>query len=119
MEYLLYVLIGGAAGVLSGMFGIGGGILVVPSLVYLLGFNQQRAQGTSLAVFLVPVGLLAAINYYKKDQVEVVAAAVIAVCLFAGGYFGSKIALSMPEALLRKLFAGLLVVAALQMFFKR
>lgn len=119
MHYALYVLIGLAAGLLSGLFGIGGGILIVPSLIFLFGYTQHKAQGTSLAVFLLPVGFLAATNYYKKDNVDVVGAAIIAAALFCGGYFGSKVALMVPEPTLRKVFSGFLVLVAVQLFFKK
>ncbi|MBI5708176.1 MAG: sulfite exporter TauE/SafE family protein [Armatimonadetes bacterium] len=119
MTYLAYSLIGFVAGILSGMFGIGGGVLIVPALVLALGFDQHRAQGTSLAVFLVPVGALAAFNYYKKGSVDFAAAAAIAVCLFCGGFFGSKIALALPEQTIRKVFACFLVLVAIQLFFKK
>jgi uncharacterized membrane protein YfcA len=119
MHYALYALIGLAAGVLSGLFGIGGGILIVPALIYFLGYSQYKAQGTSLAVFLLPVGLLAAMNYYKKGNVDVVGATTIACALMIGGYFGSKIALSIEEAPLRKVFSVFLVVAAAHLFFKK
>jgi uncharacterized membrane protein YfcA len=119
MHYALLALIGAAAGILSGLFGIGGGILIVPSLIFLLGFSQHKAQGTSLAVFLVPIGFLAAMNYYKKDAVDIGAAAIIAGALFIGGFFGSKIALMIDETTLRRMFAGFLVLVAVQLFLKK
>ena len=119
MQYALFALIGLAAGVLSGLFGIGGGILIVPALIYLMGFSQHKAQGTSLAVFVLPVGFLAALNYYKKGNVDLTGAAVVAAALFLGGYFGSKLALAIEESTLRKIFAVFIVIAAVNLFFKK
>lgn len=116
---ILLVVIGIAAGMLSGLVGIGGGIIIVPALVYLLTFSQKQAQGTSLAILLLPVGILAVINYYRDPQVnlDVKVVALITLGFLVGSYFGSKLALSLPDALLKKVFAVFLMLIALKMLF--
>ena len=116
---LILVMIGLMAGVFGGMFGVGGAIIMIPALVYFLGADQQLAQGTSVAIMLPPIGLFAAYNYYKAGQVNIWWAVIIAVSFMVGGYFGSKIALSLSENLLRKLFAVLLIILAIRMMFLR
>jgi len=96
---LILVVIGLMAGVFGGMFGVGGAIIMIPALVYFLGADQQLAQGTSVAIMLPPIGLFAAYNYYNAGQVNIWWAVIIAVSFMAGGYFGSKIALALPENL--------------------
>ena len=92
---LTLLLIGVAAGVLSGFIGIGGGLLIVPALMYFMGLSQMAAQGTSLALMLPPIGALAVMNYWKAGEVDIRAAAVMVVAFVAGGYFGSRLALAM------------------------
>lgn len=113
------VLVGLVAGVTTGFFGIGGGIVVLPSLVLLLGFAQHRAQGTSLFALVLPVGLLALIEYWKQERVDVTAGLCIAGGMFFGAYLGSKISLSLDPNVLRKAFAVLLVVVAVQLWLKK
>lgn len=119
MDIVYSLLTGLAAGVLGGMFGVGGGILIVPACVYLLGMTLQRAQGTSLAILLLPVGILGVMNYAKESAIDWRVAGFIAVAFVFGAYFGSKISLSLDEAVARKVFAGFLVLVAAQMFFKK
>ncbi len=114
--FIILVLIGLVAGTLSGLIGIGGAIIIIPSLILLLGMNQYDAQGTSLATMLLPIGLLAAINYYKEGALNIKYAAIIAVAFFVGGYLGSKVALDIPQTVLRKVFAVTLFVIAIKMF---
>ena len=116
---LILVIIGLMAGVFGGMFGIGGAIIMIPALVYFLGVDQHTAQGTSLAVMLPPIGLFAAYNYYKAGQVNIWYAVIIAVSFMIGGYFGSKIALTIPENLMKKIFGILLIIMALRMIFSK
>ncbi len=118
-EILLLSLIGLVAGVLGGMIGLGGGIILVPALVFLMKMSQQSAQGTSVAVMLLPVGILAVYNYYNAGHVNIKYALVIAVTFMIGAYFGSGFALKISPALLRKTFSVLLVVIALKMFFTK
>ncbi len=98
-QLLTLLAIGVAAGVASGLFGIGGGILIVPALVYFLHFPQHRATGTSLAILLPPVGLAAVAAYYRRDQVDVRAAVIVALGVFVGGWLGAQVAgrLSAPQ----------------------
>jgi uncharacterized membrane protein YfcA len=119
MDVAAFVLIGLAAGVLGGMFGIGGGVMMVPALIYLKGFSQKKAQGTSLAVFMLPVALLGFLNYYKEGEADLFGGAWMAAGVFCGAFLGSKLAVGMDEALLRKLFAGLLILVAVQLFLKK
>ena len=118
MEIFLCVLIGLAAGVSSGLFGIGGGIIIVPLLILAFQMTQQKAQGTSLIVLLAPVGLLAVKNHWEKEQIDLLKGAWIALGLFGGAYAGSKLALGLDPALMRKVFAGFLVCVAAYLFVK-
>ena len=119
MSLLWTSVVGLGAGVLSGMFGIGGGIVIVPALVLLLHFTPQRATGTSLGALLLPVGFLGAMAYWKRGDVDVRAAAILAAGLFVGARFGASIGLSMAPLTLRRAFAGFLVVVATQMWFRK
>jgi uncharacterized membrane protein YfcA len=112
---LLLVLIGLAAGILSGLVGVGGGIIIVPALVFFLGFTQQQAQGTSLGLLLLPVGILAVMNYYNKGQIDVRIVVIMAITFVIGGWLGSKWALALPEKTVRKVFAIILFYAAIKM----
>lgn len=121
---LLLILIGVAAGISSGIFGIGGGVIIVPALIYLLGFTQHRAIGTSLAILLPPVGLGAAIEYYRYSNLDFKAAIIVALGLFLGGWVGAIFANQMSGPHLQLAFgvfvAGLgiyLVFGALQRLF--
>ena len=109
---LLLILVGLAAGVLSGMVGVGGGIIVVPALIYILGFSQHEAQGTSLGLLLLPVGIFAVLNYYKKGYIDVKVVAIMCVAFVIGGWFGSKVSLSLPQETVKKIFAVLMLVIA-------
>lgn len=116
---LILLAIGLSAGVFGGMVGLGGGVIMIPAMVYFLGLSMQSAQGTSLAVMLPPVGLLAVMNYYKAGQLNFKYAAIIAIAFFVGGYFGSKIALNVSPDKMKKLFAVALMLIAVNMFFKK
>jgi len=116
---VILILIGLVAGVFSGLIGIGGAIIIIPALVFILGMDQYQAQGTSLAVMLPPIGLLAAWSYYKEGALNLKYALIIAAAFLVGGFIGSKFALSIPEALLRKIFAVILLAIALKMFFSK
>ncbi len=111
--------VGVLAGVLSGLFGIGGGIVIVPALALILGFSQQKAQGTSLMALLLPVGLLGVINYWKEKQIDVSVGIALAVGVFAGAHFGSKFALELDEAPLRKTFAVFIIIVGIYTYFKK
>ena len=116
---ILLIVIGILTGTVSGLLGIGGAIILVPALVYLMGFNQHLAQGTSLAMMLPPIGLIAAYNYYKAGYVNIKFALILATAFILGSYFGSKLAISLPQALLKKIFAFLLIAAAIRMLFSK
>lgn len=114
---IILLLVGMAAGTLSGMVGIGGGILIVPALIYFLGFSQKMAQGTSLGILLLPIGLLGVLQFYKQGYIDMRVVLVISVAFFFGSYFGSKIALSLPQATVKKIFAILMILIAFKMLF--
>jgi len=118
-QLITLVLIGLSAGVLSGMFGIGGGLLMVPALVYFLGMDQRAAQGTSIGLMLLPIGLLAAWDYHREGNINIKYGLIIAATFVLGGYFGSRIAHSLDVGLLKKIFGGLMLVAALKMIFSK
>ena len=111
----LLLVIGFAAGVLSGLVGVGGGIIIVPALVLILGFNQQEAQGTSLGLLLLPVGILAVINYYHKGYIDIKVVGIMALAVVVGGYAGSKLALAISETLVKRIFAVVLFYSAFKM----
>jgi uncharacterized membrane protein YfcA len=118
METIVYlVLIGLAAGFLGGMVGIGGGVLIVPALVLLLGLSQHQSQGISLAMMIFPVGILGVINYYKKGYVDFRYAGLLAVGFFVGSYIGSKFSLSLPQELVKKIFAVVMILLAIKLLF--
>lgn len=114
-----YLILGAIAGILSGVLGIGGGIIIIPSLVYFFHFTQHQAQGTTLALMIPPIGLMAAYVYYTNHHVNVNAALFICLGFFAGGFFGGKIAENLSSSLLQKIFAVLLFVISLKMFFQK
>ncbi len=117
MEILIFIIIGLAAGTLSGMFGIGGGIVIVPALVFFMGMSQHQAQGTSLGVLMMPIVALGAYNYYKTGNLDVRASLIIASTFIIGGYFGSKISLTIDHVLLKKIFGVLMIGVAIKMIF--
>lgn len=103
------VLLGAAAGVLSGMFGIGGGVFIVPVLSLLFGYQLQRAIGTSLGVLVMPVSFFAVLAYYRAKQLQIGPAALIAVGLIAGGVVGAQVALNLPTATLQRMYGMFLI----------
>ena len=114
---IILLLLGISAGILSGLVGVGGGIIIVPALVLLLGFTQKQAQGTSLAIFLLPVGIIAVAEYYKGGYINIKYALLMAVAFVVGSYFGSKFALIIPGEKLKKIFAFVLMLLSLKMLF--
>lgn len=114
---LILIVIGLLAGMFSGLLGVGGGVIMIPMMVFALGFTQHEAQGTSLAVLAVPVTLIAAYNYYEAGHVDWKYAAVIAVTFVIGAYFGSKLAISIDQALLKKIFGIVLIIVAIRLIF--
>jgi uncharacterized protein len=112
-----YLILGALAGVLSGLIGIGGGILIVPVLIYLFGFSQHMAQGTTLALMIPPIGILAVMEYYKSGNVDIKVAALICLGFVVGGYVGAKIAVGIPDAVLKKIFGVILMLVSVRMVF--
>ncbi len=109
---LSLILIGVLAGILSGLVGVGGGVVMVPLLVLLLGFNQHQAQGTSLAVLVVPVTAVAVYTYHKEGFIDWRYVGIIALFFVIGGYFGSKMAVSLDQKMLKKVFGFILLLIA-------
>lgn len=114
---LLLVLVGIAAGMLSGLVGVGGGIVIVPALVLILGFSQKMAMGTSLGILLLPVGILGVIQYYKQGYVDMRVVLIISAAFLFGSYFGSKIALSLSQETIKKIFAIFMIIIAIKLLF--
>lgn len=116
MEAIFILLILGLiSGILSGMVGIGGGIVIVPALVYFLGYTQHQAQGTVLFMFLLPIGILGVFNYYNAGHIEFKTAFIIASTFIVGSYFGSKISIAVDQATLKKVFGIILFLVSLKM----
>lgn len=111
------MLTGFAGGMLSGLFGIGGGVVVIPMLVLLFGMNQHLAQGTTLALFVPPVGILAAWTYYREGFVDLKVAGLLCVGFFIGGLLGAKLATLFSGIFLKKVFGFIMLLIALKMIF--
>ena len=109
------LLIGVAAGCLSGFIGIGGGLLIVPALMYFMGMSQMVAQGTSLALMLPPIGALAVMNYWRAEELDLRAAGIMVVAFVIGGYFGSRLALSLNPMKVRLAFGIIMLYVAVRM----
>lgn len=116
MGILMFVVIGLGAGVLSGLFGIGGGVVIVPALMLVAAMKPQMATGTSLGALLLPVGALGVYEYYRAGHFNVRASLLIALGLFIGAWFGAKLALSLSPVYLKRAFAIFLVVVAVRMW---
>jgi uncharacterized membrane protein YfcA len=112
---LILIVIGLAAGTLSGLVGVGGGIIIVPALVFFLGFSQQAAQGGSLGLLLLPAGILAVINYYKQGFIDLKVVGIMCAAFVLGGWVGSKLALSLSQEVVKKIFAVVLFYTAFKM----
>ncbi len=117
---LSLIIIGIAAGILSGFMGVGGGVVMIPLMILLLGYDQHQAQGMSLAVLAVPVTFVAAYTYHSSGHsINWKFAIIIALCFVIGGFIGSKFAVKLDQSLLKKIFAGILVIAAIKLFFSK
>ncbi|MBN1788175.1 MAG: sulfite exporter TauE/SafE family protein [Sedimentisphaerales bacterium] len=114
---LLYILLGLTAGILSGLIGIGGATIIIPVLVFIFGMNQHLAQGTTLALMVPPIGILAAWTYYQKGFVDFKIAALVCIGFFIGGLIGAKLAVGIPEQILKKMFGIFLLAVSLRMIF--
>jgi len=119
MIYLAYILLGLIAGIFGGMFGIGGGTILIPAMVYLFKFSQHQAQGTSLAALVLPIGLLAAWRYYRSGNVNVGVAAFICIGFFIGGLLGADLVQNISDSLLKRLFGVFLLFVSLQMILSK
>ncbi|HOW15778.1 sulfite exporter TauE/SafE family protein [Methanosarcina sp.] len=116
-DIIAYLIIGIVAGILSGLFGIGGGVIIIPSLVFLAGFSQLKAQGTSLVALLPPVGILAFYEYYKRGNTDLYAGIIICLAMVIGAKFGAQFANSLPLDVLRKAFGIFVILIGIKTFF--
>ena len=116
---VLLLILGLIAGVFSGLIGVGGGIIIVPVLTLFFGFTQKLAQGTTLALLLPPIGLLAVYTYYKSGYVDVKAAILICLGFILGGLVGAKIAVNIPNGLLVKLFGSVMIILGIYTVLKK
>ena len=119
MNVILYLILGFATGVFSGIFGLGGGIIVIPALVFIFGLTQHQAQGTTLAMMVPPIGLLAAWTYYKEGFVDLKIAALLCIGFFVGGLLGAKFVVGLSDPLLRKIFGFVLLLISVRMIFAK
>lgn len=117
--YFQYIFIGIFAGILSGILGIGGGTVIIPSLVFLYNFSQHQAQGASLMLTALPVGILTAVKYYKEGNLNLSVGLLIATGFFIGGYFGAVVAHKIPDAILKKIFGIYLLIISIKMFISK
>ena len=119
LEITILLAIGLFAGFLSGLVGIGGGIVIVPVLVYYFSMSQKTAQGTTLFMFLLPIGILGVYNYHKAGHVDFNTAAIIAIAFVFGSYFGSKTAISIDTKLVKQIFAVSIILIGIKMLWDR
>ncbi len=118
-KMICFLILGLIAGASSGLVGLGGGFILVPALVLIFGFSQHAAQGTTLALMVPPIGLMAAYSYYKAGHVNMYAAIFICIGFFVGGYFGAKLAINIPKDILQKIFSITMMAVGIYMFFKK
>lgn len=116
---LLFIILGIIAGMLSGLIGIGGGVIIVPALLFIFGFSQQQAQGTTLALMVPPIGILAAWTYYKQGNVDLQAALFICLGFIVGSLFGARLATQFSNLILEKIFGIALLLISLKMIFAK
>ena len=118
-QIILFILLGLLAGFASGLIGVGGGIVIVPTLVFLFGFSQSLAQGTTLALMIPPIGLLGAWTYYQQGDVNIKAALLICIGFVVGSFFGAKMATNIPNEILSRIFGGAMLMISLKMIWGR
>ena len=114
---ILLCITGIVAGFVAGALGVGGAVIIVPALVFIFGFTQHQAQGTSLAVLLFPIGILAVINYHKEGYVDYKFALILILTFVIGGYLGSLLSINLPGNILKKIFGVLMLIIAIKMIF--
>lgn len=119
MQQILYIAIGLGAGIMGGMFGIGGGTIMIPAMVYLFGLSQLQAQGTSLAVMLPPIGILAALRYYQSGNVKLGMAAFICLGFVIGGFIGADMVQNLPNLWIKRAFGVFLLFISLKMILSK
>ena len=117
LTIILLILIGLLTGFLAGMLGIGGGLVVIPALIMVMGMTQQDAQGTSLVMMLPPIGAVAAYNYYKAGHMDIKYGLILAAAFIFASYFGSKLAVKIPSEVLKRIFGIFLLIVAIKMLF--
>ncbi len=115
----IYLLLGLIAGVFSGFLGIGGGTIIIPALVYIFGLSQHQAQGTTLAIMVPPIGLLAALRYYYNGDVNIPIAVFVAIGFLVGGLIGASFVKPIPDLILKKIFGIFLMLIAFKMILAR
>ena len=118
-QIIIYIIWGAVAGIAGGFFGIGGGIILIPVFGLIFGLTQHQAQGTTLALMVPPIGLLAALKYYYEGNVNLKIAAFVCIGFFVGGYIGAVLVHHVPDALLRRIFGLVLLFASLRLIFWR
>jgi uncharacterized membrane protein YfcA len=116
---IILLIIGLVAGILSGFVGIGGGIVIVPALIFFLGMSQHMAQGTALALMLPPIGILAVYNYYQKGMVDIKSSLIIGAAFVIGGYFGSKVAVGLEPTTVKRIFGIVVLIVAIKMILSK
>ena len=119
LTFSILIIIGILAGILSGVVGIGGGLIIIPLLIFFLGLSQHEAQGTSLAIMLPPIGILAVMNYYKSGFVKWEYAIIIATAFVIGGYFGSKYVVILKPEIMRRVFGIVMLIAGVKILFSK
>ena len=115
-EIIILLVVGVFAGFLSGLVGIGGGIVIIPALIYFLGYSQQMAQGTTLFLLLLPTGAFAVWNYYQAGYIDWKASLIVACTFLVGGFLGSKIAITIDQNMVKKIFACFMILMGIKMF---
>ena len=118
-ELIILLFIGLFAGFISGTFGVGGGIIIIPALVFILGMSQHQAQGTSLAMMLAPIGIFAVYNYFRAGYINIRFAVVLMIAFIAGAYLGSLSAINISSLWLKSMFGVLILIVGLRMIFSR
>jgi uncharacterized membrane protein YfcA len=115
MSQLLYIILGLVAGIFGGMFGLGGGLIIIPALVYLFGFTQLQAQGTNLVIMLPPIGLLAALRYYYSGNVKLNIVLFVCLGFLFGGFIGAHLIQALPQPIVKRAFGIIMLIVSLRM----